>query len=62
MAFDTLKFKLPDGNVEVVSWEFIVGKLTEVINPIISEFETENQSLDAIIEKLDSWIDDEEDS
>lgn len=61
MAFDTLNFKLPDGNVEVVSWEFIVGKLTEVINPIISELETENQSLDAIIEKLDSWIDDEED-
>lgn len=57
-SFNTAKFHLKDGDIELVSWEFIRAKLTEFFTPLITTLENENQSLDAIITKLDSWIDD----
>lgn len=58
-SFDSVTYKLPDGNVTLVSWEFIVGKLSEVINPIVTALSAENNSLDLIITKLDEWIPEE---
>lgn len=60
MAFNSSTFHLPDGDITLVSWEFVIGKLTEFITPLISIISDENQSLDSIITKLDSWIDDDE--
>ena len=57
--FNTVTYKLPDGDLTLVSWEFIVGKLSEVINPIITALSAENNSLDLIITKLDEWIPEE---
>ena len=58
-SFDSVTYKLPDGSVTLVSWEFIVGKLSEVINPIVTALSAENNSLDLIISKLDEWIPEE---
>ena len=60
-SFNTATFNLRDGDIELVSWEFIRAKLTEFFNPLITTLENENQSLDAIIAKLDSWINDDPD-
>ena len=60
MAFNTSTFHLDDGDITLVSWEFVIGKLTEFITPLTGILEEENQSLDSIITKLESWIDDDE--
>lgn len=52
-------FKLPDGDRTLVSWEYVLGKLTEVITPINTALTLENQSLDLIISKLNEWIEDQ---
>ena len=56
MAFNTATFHLSDGDITLVSWDFVVGKLTEFITPLTAELTTENESLDSIIGTLDSWI------
>lgn len=56
MAFNNATFHLSDGDITLVSWDFVVGKLTEFITPLIAELTTENESLDNIIGTLDSWI------
>lgn len=52
-------FKLPDGDRTLVSWDYIVDKLTEVITPINTALTLESQSLDLIIAKLDEWIEEQ---
>ena len=59
-SFNTVTYKLPDGDLTLVSWQFIVNKLSEVISPIVTALTAENESLDLIIDKLDSWIDEDE--
>lgn len=57
--FNTVTYKLPDGDLTLVSWAYIVNKLSEVISPIVTALTAENESLDLIIEKLDEWIGEE---
>ena len=59
-SFNTVTYKLPDGDLTLVSWQFIVNKLSEVISPIVTALIAENESMDLIIDKLNSWIDEDE--
>ena len=56
-----LIFDLPDGDhVVLPTWEYIVAKLSEVIEPIIQTETRVNTSLDLIETKIDSWLPEEE--
>lgn len=51
-----LQFDLEDGDVVYLcTWEFVKSKLDELIIPLTSAIEAENQSLSIINEKLISW-------
>ena len=49
-------FKLPDGDRVLITWPYVVSKLTEVLAPIIDSITLENQSLKKIEDKLDQWL------
>lgn len=51
-----LQFDLEDGDVVYLcTWEFVKSKLDELIIPLTSAIEAENQSLSIINAKLISW-------
>jgi hypothetical protein len=58
-SFNTVTYKLPDGDLTLVSWDFVLGKLSEVVNPIIIALTAENESLNLIISKLNEWVDED---
>jgi hypothetical protein len=58
-SFNTVTYKLPDGDLTLVSWDFVLGKLSEVVNPIITALTAENESLNLIISKLNEWVDED---
>lgn len=59
-SFDTVKFDLPDGQVELCSWNYIVSRLSEVVNAARASIVEENISLTQIETKLQSWIDEQD--
>lgn len=55
-------FELPDGDtVQLITWEFVLKKLEEVLNPTIDHLSVINTQLEKIDQKLESWIKDNED-
>ena len=53
----SLKFYLTDGkSVEVVSYDFITEKLSQNLQPIISDIESINSHLTDIDNKLTEWV------
>lgn len=51
-----LTFDLPDGQIQLCSWAFIVSQLTPFLNAVKSSLDSQNISLQQIDEKLQSWI------
>jgi len=52
-----LTFLLPDGEkVSLVTWEYVVDKLTNELGDIIDTTEKINDNLSEIDEILDNWI------
>lgn len=54
---DPLVFRVPDGDVVVPTWGYIVEQLRYLIEPIITSEAAINSSLQRIDDKLNEWID-----
>jgi hypothetical protein len=57
-----ITYHLPDGDRTVVSWEYVMTQLTELITPINTALIAENNALDRIITKVDSWLEENTES
>lgn len=60
MAYDKTKpltFQLPDGDCNVMTVDYFLNMMTEVIQPIISSEKSINDSIDRISNRVQTWID-----
>ena len=56
-----LRFDLPDGDqVDLITWPYVLDRIQEAIETITATLAVENTSLQAIDDKLVSWIAEEE--
>lgn len=56
-----LRFDLPDGDqVDLITWPYVLDRIQEAIETITATLAVENTSLQAIDDKLVSWIEEEE--
>lgn len=56
-----LRFDLPDGDqVDLITWPYVLDRIQEAIETITATLAIENTSLQAIDDKLVSWIEEEE--
>ena len=60
MAYDKTKpltFRVPDGDCNVMTVDYFLNMMTEVIQPIISSEKSINDSIDRISNRVQTWID-----
>lgn len=60
MAYDKTKpltFQVPDGDCNVMTVDYFLNMMTEVIQPIISSEKSINDSIDRISNRVQTWID-----
>lgn len=56
-----LRFDLPDGDqVDLITWPYVLDRIQDAIETITATLAVENTSLQAIDDKLVSWIEEEE--
>jgi hypothetical protein len=56
----TSTWKLPKGKMfTAVSWGFVVEQLEYLINPLVEEEGKVNTAIQRIIDKVDSWLEEE---
>ena len=56
----TSTWKLPKGKIfTAISWGFVVEQLEYLINPLVEEERKTNAAIQRIIDKVDSWIEEE---
>lgn len=56
-----LRFDLPDGDqVDLITWPYVLNRIQEAIETITATLAVENTSLQAIDDKLVSWIEEDE--
>lgn len=56
-----LRFDLPDGDqVDLITWPYVLDRIQDAIETITATLAIENTSLQAIDDKLVSWIEEEE--
>lgn len=53
---NTLTFKLPDGEVVVVSWDFIMSQISDFITGMTTQLQMENVALKSIEDTIDGWL------
>lgn len=53
---DTLTFKLPDGDVTVVSWKYVLSQITDFITGMTTQVQLENVALQSIEHTIDEWL------
>lgn len=56
---NTLTFKLPDGEVVVVSWDFIMTQISDFITGMTTQLQMENVALKSIEDTIDGWLEDQ---
>jgi hypothetical protein len=56
---NTLTFKLPDGEVVVVSWDFIMSQISDFITGMTTQLQMENVALKSIEDTIDGWLEDQ---
>ena len=55
-----LTYELPDGDVvQLCTWEFVLAKLTQLIDPLVQLLTIENQDLTGIKNRIDEWIEEQ---
>lgn len=54
-----LIFEVPDGEIVVCTWPYIISKITPMFEDITASLNRINGSLRTIDTKLDDWIEDE---
>jgi hypothetical protein len=52
-------FKLPDDEVALIPWQYVLDRLTEDLQPTITEMQSINTHLNQISTKLNDWIPEE---
>lgn len=60
MAYDKTKpltFQVPDGDCNVMTVDYFLNMMSEVIQPIISSEKSINDSIDRISNRVQTWID-----
>ena len=60
MAFDPnkpLTFNLPDGDCNVMTYEFFVSLMTQILGPINTNLASNVENLTAINARVQYWID-----
>ena len=56
----TSTWKLPKGKMfTAISWGFVVEQLEYLINPLVEEEGKVNTAIQRIIDKVDSWLEEE---
>ena len=57
---NTLTFKLPDGEVVVVSWDFIMSQISDFITGMTTQLQMENVALKSIEDTIDGWLEEDQ--
>lgn len=60
MAYDKTKpltFEVPDGDCDVMTVDYFLNMMSEVIQPIISSEKSINDSINRISNRVQTWID-----
>lgn len=57
---NTLTFKLPDGEVVVVSWDFIMSQISDFITGMTTQLQLENVALKSIEDTIDGWLEEDQ--
>lgn len=58
-----LSFELPDGDVaNVITWAFVLNKLSQELQPTISLLGNINADLQRINTRVDYWLEQQEDN
>ena len=55
--FSLLNYKLPDGEVYVPTWDYIIEQITPMMVGITADINTQNEYLTRIRDRIDEWID-----
>lgn len=54
-----LTFMLPDGQVDLITWEYVLQQLNTLMDPILKKMDDSNKHLENIADKLETFIDTE---
>ena len=55
-----VRFRLPDDTVDLIPWEYVIDRLTLDLEPTIQKLSLINTSLEVINDKLQEWIDNDD--
>ena len=57
---DIVKFVLPDGDADVVSWEYIENMLNTPLSEVAAAVSTGNTALTRINTRIQTWLDEQD--
>jgi hypothetical protein len=59
---DKVRFRLPRSNKDVylITWDHVVSKLTEFLEPVTDIITSENASLTSINHRVDEWLEEQQ--
>ena len=55
-----LKFELPDGQVSLISWEFVESKIRDFMEGATASMNTTNGYLERIDTRIQEWLDEQQ--